>query len=370
LLEVNQFIYIENEQVRQSTSERRSVESTNDGYNLKMRELVIFFAGLIGIVVYLSEIYFVSNTDGAAYNQCNVEPGMIKIIGGEFTMGAGGVYPEEGPAQQRRVEDFLISRHEITNKEFAEFVDATEYVTTAERKPDPALYPNIPEELLKPGSAIFVKLDEAVQAATLLNWWHFREGAYWRAPTGSGSNITDKEYYPVIHIALEDARAYAKWKGHRLPTEAEYEYASRGGIEGAKYATGDSLKVNGKFQANTWQGFFPFNNSVEDGHDGIAPVGCYESNGYGVHDMIGNVWEWTQTAYYPAHNPNPASQFNSTNDQYGYDSQQSGVPVGVIKGGSYLCANDFCARYRPAARHAQDTGLGTSHIGFRTVKDV
>lgn len=319
-----------------------------------MKNLIILSA-TTGIFIASLGVLFFSKKDSqpATAGSCLFEPAMILIEGGTFTMGAGGLYPDEDPAHERTVNSFYISRYEVTNGEFAEFVDATGYVTVAERQPDSALYPNIPKEQLKPGSAVFVKLDEAVQAATFLNWWHFIEGAYWRQPNGPRSSIEGMKNYPVIHIALEDAQAYAKWKGHRLPSEAEFEFASRGGLRDAKYARGDSLTIKGEYTANTWQGLFPFSNSLEDGYEGLAPVGCYKGNGYGVHDMIGNVWEWTQTPYFPTNHPLAATQYKRYASQYGFDANQPGVAVGVIKGGSYLCAEDFCARYRPAARHAQ-----------------
>lgn len=298
---------------------------------------------------------------------CGAVPVMVKVPGGNFSMGFGAQYREEGPVRMTQVDDFFISKYEVTNNEFAEFVSATGYVTVAEQSPDPLLYPDIPSELLVPGSAVFVKLTEAVDTGSFLNWWQFKPGAHWRQPMGEGSSIADKGDYPVIHIALADALAYARWKGHRLPTEAEYEYASRGGIDGARYAYGNSLLVDGKYQANTWQGTFPIIDSAEDGYVGLAPVGCYDGNPYGVHDLIGNVWEWTSSPYYPRLlTPEEAENLDSD----GFDPNQPGISVSVVKGGSYLCAEDFCARYRPAARHAQDTGLGTSHIGFRTVKDI
>jgi formylglycine-generating enzyme required for sulfatase activity len=291
---------------------------------------------------------------------------MVKIKGGVFRMGAGAVYREELPIVETRVDDFYIDSHEVTNAQFAEFVAATGYITLAEKVPSAKDYPNIPIEYLKAGSAVFVKLIEAVKAANITNWWQFTEGANWRNPLGPNSTIEGRENFPVIHIAYEDALAYAKWKGNRLPSEAEYEYASRGGLDNAKYASGNSLTENGRYIANTWQGLFPFTDTAEDGYVGLAPVGCYPPNAYGVYDLIGNVWEWTDSVYYPRH-------FETSNlppnlPPQGYDAQQPGVSVKVIKGGSYLCASDFCMRYRPAARHAQDTGLGTSHIGFRTAR--
>jgi len=334
------------------------------------RVLIIASLGLLLVFIgyQLIEAKIFDSAQVQAPQSCSEPLGMAFIEGGIFTMGAGGVYPDEMPAIQREVKAFYMDRHEVTNLQFAEFVDATGYVTMAQRYPNAADYPGIDPELLIPGSAVFVKLSQAVEAATFTNWWHFTEGASWKNPLGAGSNIEGREHYPVIHIAYEDALAYSKWKGHRLPTEAEYEYASRGGIDGAKYATGPTLKDNGKYIANTWQGLFPFNDTAEDGYIGLAPVGCYPQNNFGIHDLIGNVWEWTQSVYYPRHfDPN---QLPPNLPAKGYDAKQPGIAVGVIKGGSYLCANDFCMRYRPAARHAQDTGLGTSHIGFRTVKDV
>lgn len=298
---------------------------------------------------------------------CLKTPAMVLIKGGSFRMGAGAMYREELPIIERHVSDFYMDKHEVSNAQFAEFVAATGYVTEAETVPNAQNYPHIPAQDLKAGSAVFVKLSEALEAATITNWWHFVEGANWKNPLGPGSSIEGREHFPVIHISYNDALAYANWKGNRLPTEAEYEYASRGGLDGAKYASGASLTDNGRHLANTWQGLFPFNDTAEDGYVGLAPVGCYPPNAYGLYDIIGNVWEWTQSVYYPRHF-DPQDLPKNLPPQ-GYDEQQPGVAVGVIKGGSYLCSSDFCARYRPAARHAQDTGLGTSHIGFRTVKD-
>jgi formylglycine-generating enzyme required for sulfatase activity len=333
--------------------------------------LLITTAILVAGVSYIGYQSFFPVADkpaGSKISQCHFEPQMLLIQGGTFDMGAGAIYPEELPVTKRTISDFMISKYEITNQEFAQFTSATGYRTVAETGPNPQDYPNIPKEQLIPGSAVFVKLSEAVKAATFLNWWHFVEGANWQQPKGPGSDIIGKENYPVVHIAYADAAAYAKWKGHRLPTEAEYEFASRGGLNGKTYASGDTLKVDGKFQANTWQGLFPFDDSAQDGFEGLAPVGCYAGNAYGVHDLIGNVWEWTKSVYYPRHFDIGAKPDDLPPN--GFDQRQPGVSVGVVKGGSYLCADDFCMRYRPAGRHAQDTGMGTSHIGFRTVKDI
>lgn len=325
------------------------------------------FIAFIAYCLTLTQVFDAKLTPNSP-KTCSNLMGMAFIKGGTFFMGAGAIYEEETPLVKRKIQDFYMDRHEVTNAQFADFVDATGYITVAQKLPNTEQYPNISPELLKPGSAVFVKLSEAVEAGSFTNWWHFVEGAYWKKPFGPNSNIEGREHFPVIHIAYDDAMAYAEWKGHRLPTEAEYEYASRGGLDGAKYATGNTLTEDGQYIANTWQGLFPLTDTAEDGYVGLAPVGCYPQNHFGIHDLIGNVWEWTQSVYYPRHFDPKQSPQNLP--PQGYDQKQPGVAVGVIKGGSYLCAEDFCMRYRPAARLAQDTGLGTSHIGFRTVKDL
>lgn len=335
-----------------------------------LKNILIGLATLILVVVISyqlvnSQMFDLRPTENASV--CLKTPAMVLVKGGSFRMGAGAMYREELPIIERNVSDFYMDKHEVSNAQFAEFVAATGYVTEAETVPNAQNYPHIPVQDLKAGSAVFVKLSEALEAATITNWWHFVEGANWKNPQGPGSSIEGREHFPVIHVSYNDALAYANWKGNRLPTEAEYEYASRGGLDGAKYASGASLTDNGRHLANTWQGLFPFNDTAEDGYVGLAPVGCYPPNAYGLYDLIGNVWEWTQSTYYPRHF-DPQDLPKNLPPQ-GYDEKQPGVAVGVIKGGSYLCSSDFCVRYRPAARHAQDTGLGTSHIGFRTVRD-
>ena len=315
----------------------------------------MFIASLSIAAVFFIRIAVVETPDKRdLITHCHSAPNkLIHIKGGTFTMGAGALYPEEGPPRQVSVNDFYISQFEVTNEEFASFVKDTGYITVAERALSPEDYPDIPANKLVPGSAVFVGLHEAVEAKTFLDWWHFVEGASWRHPFGPESTIVGKEHYPVVHIALEDAVAYATWKGHRLPTEAEYEYAAKATLTNATYARGDSLMVDGQHVANTWQGFFPFSDNGEDGFIGASPVGCFAPNVYGLHDLIGNVWEWT----YP-------------NDKKEETTHTKARNTAIIKGGSYLCSPDFCMRYRPAARQAQDTGMGTNHIGFRTVKDI
>ena len=258
---------------------------------------------------------------------------MIPLAGGEFTIGSNEFYPEERPRRRAIVEGFTIRMTEVTNAEFASFVDATGYLTVSER-PAP--------ETGMPGSAVFIA-PESGGPILPMSWWHWVEGANWRHPEGPGSSIDARMDHPVVQIAYEDAAAYAQWSGERLPTEEEWEYAASAGgaISDAPYRTeqGEAIPI-----ANTWQGLFPLFNSNDDGYMQSAPVGCFEANAFGLHDMIGNVWEWTETPV--------------------------GQSVGTIKGGSFLCAPNYCMRYRPAAREAQETGLGTNHIGFRTVSAV
>ncbi len=289
----------------------------------------------------------------------------VWIEGQTFTMGADDAYPEEGPAHPVELDGFWMDVHEVTNAQFRAFVDATGYVTVAERQPDPAMMPGAPPDLLKPGSVLFTPPGEG---GTLTNWWSYVPGTSWRHPEGPDSDLTGKDHFPVVHIAYEDAAAYAGWKGRSLPTEAQFELAARSGRAGEIYAWGgDDLAPDGVHRANTWQGVFPVLDAGEDGHVGAAPVGCYDANDYGVYDLIGNVWEWTSDWYVPAHNPSDTTNPTGPAEEDSFDRQNAGFPVKVIKGGSFMCAPNYCMRYRPAARHAQDTGLGTGHIGFRTV---
>lgn len=271
--------------------------------------------------------------------------GLVDIPGGRFTMGSDEGYPEEGPAREVVVAGFKLDRYEVSNAQFAAFVAETGYVTVAERTPDPANYPDIDPELLVPGSAVFVVPgDPDAPEGQGDGWWRFVPGASWRAPEGPGSTIEGLEDHPVVHVAYEDAEAYARWAGRRLPTEAEWERAARAGAD-ARADWGAEVDVDGTWQANTWQGVFPVVDKGEDGFIGTAPAGCYAPNGYGLYDMIGNAWEWTSDRF---------------------DGQQN---VGVIKGGSYLCAENYCARYRPAARQPFERDFSASHIGFRTAAD-
>jgi sulfatase modifying factor 1 len=291
--------------------------------------------------------------------------GMTDIPAGAFTMGSERHQPEERFAHLVRVDGFWIDRHEVTNAQFKLFVDATGYRTLAERGLDPKEHPGLSEELLVPGSVVFIKSTDLRQGGRITEWWQYVPGADWRHPTGPGSSIAGKDNHPVVHIAYEDALAYARWRGRELPTEAQWEFAARGGRDGEDDWS-SAFDADGKPIANTWQGIFPVFNSDGDGYEGTAPVGCFKANGYGLYDMIGNVWEWTSDWYRGAHAREPAA--NPT----GPDPASIRLAPGraaqrVIKGGSFLCAPNYCARYRPAARQPQDFDLGAAHLGFRTV---
>lgn len=302
---------------------------------------------------------------------CAVQPtGEVALAGGRFTMGEDPLRPEEGPPRTVSVGPFSIDRTEVTNGAFAAFVKATGYVTLAERQPDPRFYPGVDPALLKPSAIVFKGALADPKLTNPAAWWQIVDGAQWRHPTGPKSAIAGQDRLPAVQIAYEDALAYARWRGRDLPTEAEWEFAARGGLEGARYEWGDTPSSQTKPRANYWQGVFP---AVDTGADGYqarpAPVGCFPANGYGLHDMAGNVWEWTKDFYKPGltdsgHDPHGPGQ------EMAYDPAEprATAPKHVIKGGSYLCADDYCFRYRPSARQPGPPDTGSSHLGFRTVK--
>jgi formylglycine-generating enzyme required for sulfatase activity len=292
---------------------------------------------------------------------------MVWVPGGVFTMGSDVQYPEEAAAHRVRVSGFWIDRHEVTNAQFARFVAATGYRTTAERRLDPAAYPDLPAELLRPGSAVFSPPERGVDVGDPSLWWRHVAGASWREPEGPGSSIAGKGNRPVVHVAQEDAQAYARWLGRDLPTEAEWELAARGGLEGATYAWGDTYYDPAEgWRANTWQGAFPAGDETLDGFHGTAPVGCFAPNGHGLFDMAGNAWEYARDWYTPGHPTGSATDPDGPG-LLAAAASGGGSPRVVVKGGSWLCAPSFCARYRPSARQSVERGLGTSHIGFRMV---
>lgn len=297
---------------------------------------------------------------------------MVLIPGGTFLMGSEEFYPDERPVHERTVESFFIDRHEVTNADYARFVDATGYITVAERDLDPKAFPGADPADLVPGSMVFTPTAGPVDLREWRNWWRWQPGAFWRHPQGPGSTIDDRLDHPVVHIAFEDATAYAAWAGKRLPTEAEHEYAARGGLDGARFAWGDEPYPGGVWQANSWKGRFPYD---DEGARGSAPVGSYPANGYGLYDMIGNVWEWTSDYYTQRHlrlsdKPVDAGKRENLLARASAQEEFPAIPRRVLKGGSQLCSPEYCLRFRPAARSPQAEDTGMSHIGFRCARDA
>jgi sulfatase modifying factor 1 len=289
---------------------------------------------------------------------------LVEVPGGSFRMGSTSFYPEEAPIHTAVVGDFAIERHPVTNAQFAEFVSATRYVTIAERQLDAALYPGADPAALVPGALVFRPTAGPVNLRDWRQWWDWMPGASWRHPFGPESGIEDKGQHPVVQVAYADAVAYASWAGRRLPTEAEWEYAARAGAS-TIYPWGDDAAPGGQLMANTWQGRFPYRNDGADGWVGTSPVGAFPPNGLGLVDTIGNVWEWTATVYTAHHRPGAPTQRSPCCAP----SADPGVNQ-TLKGGSHLCAPEYCHRYRAAARSPQSQDSATTHIGFRCVTDA
>jgi formylglycine-generating enzyme len=300
---------------------------------------------------------------------------MIWIPGGSFRMGSDRHYPEEAPVHSVTVDGFWIDATPVTNAQFRRFVGATGYVTWAEIAPDPKDYPGALPRMLKAGGLVFTPPGKPVDLGDWSQWWHFTFGATWRRPYGKGSHIGGLDDHPVVQIAYRDAEAYAKWAGKELPSEAEWEFAARGGLDSAEFAWGDEFTPGSKHMANTWQGAFPHENLRTDGWARTSPVRAFPANGYGVHDMIGNVWEWTTDWYSTRHEGDAGKACCVPQNPRGgtveasYDPRQPAIriPRKVLKGGSHLCAPNYCRRYRPAARHAEPVDTSTSHVGFRCI---
>jgi formylglycine-generating enzyme len=300
--------------------------------------------------------------------------GMVWLEGGTMTMGSDRFYPEEAPARKVRVDPFWVDATPVTNAQYAAFVAATGHVTLAELPPDPAQYPGILPQYLEAGSLVFEMPPGPVDLSRV-SWWDFRAGACWHRPLGTDSSIEGIEDHPVVHIAHADAEAYANWAGKALPTEAEWEFAARGGLEDADYAWGDELAPQGAMLANYWQGLFPFANQLTDGWLRTSPIRTFPPNGYGLYDMIGNVWEWTNDWFAALKLERkargscciPANPRGGTRGGSIVKGDPARMPRRVLKGGSHLCAENYCQRYRPAARYAQPVDTSTSHVGFRCV---
>ena len=281
-------------------------------------------------------------------------------------MGSEDFYPEEGPIRHVEVDGFWMDRHPVTVADFQRFVDATSYVTLAERLPDPAAYPDADPDLLVPGALVFHATSGPVDLDDYRNWWSYQPGASWHTPEGPGSTVQGRDSHPVTQVAFEDAQAYATWTGKQLPTEAEWEFAARGGLESKVFAWGDTFAPNGRMMANTWQGEFPWQNMLLDRFERTSPVDVFPPNGFGLFDMTGNVWEWTSDSFTLAAAPDHgccAPRISLVGDP----REGEAIPSNVVKGGSHLCAPNYCLRYRPAARSAEAIDTSTGHIGFRCV---
>ena len=310
-------------------------------------------------------------------------PGMVWIPGGEFSMGSDdtgeafcqvpGVTRDAQPIHRVAVDGFWMDATEVTNAEFAAFVKATGYVTVPERAPSADEVPGVPRASLVAGSAVFTPPAQSVTLTNPLQWWRYVAGASWRRPAGPGSDLKGRDRYPVVHIAFADAEAYATWAGKRLPTEAEWEFAARGGVTGQLYAWGNDLKVNGAFVANTHQGQFPKTDTGADGFAGLAPVKQYAPNAYGLFDIAGNAWEWVSDWYRPDYYATLAAEPGVARNPRGPDSPldpaEPSAKSRVQRGGSFLCTDEYCSRYMVGTRGKGDEGSGSNHLGFRCVKE-
>jgi sulfatase modifying factor 1 len=303
---------------------------------------------------------------------------MVQIAAGRFIMGSDDFYPEEAPAREVQVSGFAIDRGPVTVAQFTRFTAETGYLTLAERSPDAADYPNADPALLRAGSVVFHPTPGPVPLDDASRWWEYVPGASWRHPWGPRSDNAERAGHPVTHVAYEDAEAYAEWVGKELPSEAEWEYAARGGLDGAVFAWGDVQRPRGALMANHWQGEFPWRNTGAGGWRGTSPVGLFPANGYGLYDLTGNVWEWTADYYSPGGAGSegvasacckppvdPRVESSQRSHDLGYPGAH--IPRRVIKGGSHLCAASYCLRFRPAARQPEAIDTSTSHIGFRCI---
>ena len=394
---------------KSSQAAQMKAKSAANRRTLLLLCLVLIFAGAAGVIVFRKPTSVQTNVGGppgqltpastpasgaeqkrVAFGQTvpnkasapsPAPQGMVWVPGGEFSMGAQGADDmnevgmnatlDSRPIHRVYVDGFFMDKTDVTNAQFAKFVKATGYITVAERKPRAEDYPGAKPENLVPGSVVFAPPDHPVPLNDHLQWWTYVPGANWRHPLGPNTSIVGKDDYPVLHIAYEDAEAYAKWAGKRLPTEAEWEFAARGGLAGKPYVWGDEFRMGGKWMANTHQGHFPDKDTGADGYVGIAPVAKFPPNGYGLYDMAGNVWQWTSDWYRPDYYKQLADQGGVARNPQGpgsaYDPEEPGQAKKAQRGGSFLCTDQYCSRYMVGTRGKGDTDTGTNHLGFRCV---
>lgn len=327
---------------------------------------------ILGLMAFLLSIAVAFCAEPAT-QPSDAPEGMVWIAGGEFSMGSDDPrFPDAQPVHRVAVDGFWMDVTEVTNEQFARFVEETKYVTVAEEAPRAEDYPGAPPENLVDGSVVFTPPPGRVPLDNHFQWWSYVKGANWRHPEGPQSELKGREQHPVVHIAWRDAQAYAKWAGKRLPTEAEWEFAARGGLDQKPFAWGDEFMPNGAFMANSFQGHFPDRNTAEDGFVATAPVRSFPANGYGLYDMAGNVWEWTSDWYRPDYYRVLAGQAGAAQNPKGpdnsHDPSEPGVAKRVHKGGSYLCTDQYCTRYMPGGRGKGEPDTGTNHLGFRCVR--
>ena len=329
----------------------------------------VFLAGLISCTDHSNDPS--ANYDAPKENKrIDTVPGkMVWIQGGTFQMGTNDpAFTDAQPMHKVTLKGFYMDEHEVTNAEYERFVKATNYKTVAERKLNPKDYPGVPPESLVPGSGVFSPPGQKVSLDDPLQWWKYIPGASWQHPFGANSSVDGKPNDPVVHISYEDAVAYAKWAGKRLPTEAEWEYAAQGGRGNQTYYWGNELKPNGKWVANIYQGEFPDKNTAEDGYAGIAPVKSFPANAYGLYDMDGNVWEWCNDFYRGDYYKNSLSK-NPQGPSDSYDPEEPGSVKRVQRGGSFICSDEYCIRYKSGSRGNGEVRSGSNNLGFRCVKD-
>ena len=353
--------------------DRKSTDRTRTQRLVRLLGAFGFMAAVLGsiVAVTLTLANRVNSAGKSASLGLTAPPGMVRVPGGTFWMGGNDPATlDADPPHLVRVDGFWMDRTETTNADFAAFVKATGYITVAERTPDPKDYPGVPPEKLVAGSAVFTPPPGPVSLADPLSWWRYVPGADWRHPEGPDSSIAGKDDFPVVHVCYDDALVYSKWADKRLPTEAEWEYAARGGLDRKTYPWGDDREPDGKPRMNHWQGDFPVKNTAADGFTRLSPVGTFPPNGFGLLDMAGNVWEWCSDWYRPGYEVDSSGSLleNPVGPGSSDDPNEPGIPKRVQRGGSYLCSDLYCTRYLPGSRGKGAVDSGASNVGFRCVR--